>query len=441
MRRYLWTVIDPGRPEEDQSSGAEAGSAETPAPDTRGPAPERQNASRAADDPEAGGPGIEEVGGDGPGPTRRGSIKRDEKQVSLLKELARQTAAPAVSIVVLITILVAVFTVQDSHRQARRSQEQAWRLAVTSQANFPGAMLDSLDLRGLYASGTDFSGASMRGTVLRDSTLSKSRFDGSDLSNADLERANLESASFRNASLAGADFSKARLAYADLRGADLDRADFRDADLFMADVRGVDLSRTSLANDSVSLVCSDAETVWPEGVVPRAALCQQTQEPPAKAASWSAGAYVTRFDSLGNTAQQVYEVGDEDQDIRLLVRFSNTGRTTLSDVRVIVNLSEEGGVKWSASKAVLINGNYPDGYQYTGDWLQESGSQVSVRIGDYGPNLAGVAYLTIDVSPTRGPRTTCGDHSLVGDVYVGPSDGEMLHVATSTIYYVSVDCD
>lgn len=348
--------------------------------------------------------------------------------------------APSVSLVIVAGALVAVFTIHDSHIQLKSSQEQAWRLTLKSDTEFPGAMLDGFDLRGLYASAIDLSGASLQNTDLRGATLNNARFDGSDLAGANLDDAGLESASFYNASLSHSSIKNARMAYTDLRGADLRGTDLSDTDLFMADVRGVDLSHTKLTNESVSFICSSDQTIWPRGIAPRASLCQGTDAAPAMAASWTASAYVTQFGPEGDTAGLVSETNGADGNLRLLVRFANTGRTMLSNINVDVDLKEHDGVSWVAKKALLFNGNYPLGYEFTGNWLQDAASRVNVGIGDYGPNLAGVAYLIVDIAPTKASGTTCGDHVLVSDVYVGPEGGGMVKIGTSTNYHVTSDC-
>jgi uncharacterized protein YjbI with pentapeptide repeats len=93
------------------------------------------------------------------------------------------------------------------------------------QADFSGAVLPQVSLRGAQAAGADFRRARLEGADLSECDLRGSRFPGADARGARLVRARLEEADLSGCNLAGAVLQHALLGPTDFRFANLHEAD------------------------------------------------------------------------------------------------------------------------------------------------------------------------------------------------------------------------
>ena len=195
-----------------------------------------------------------------------------------------------------ITILTAGLTIGataiiDNRRASvdrRANAVLAWRQELRPGAQVPGAVLDGLDLSGVYAPGADISGTSAEKTSFNRAGLVGTRFDSSILKKASFREASMAGVSFVGADLTGATLAEADVSDADFRFADLDGADLREARLSKADFTGVDLSLTKLPTDQLTSFCWDDLTKFPDDFAPNRKLCAQHPEraPGALAEEW-----------------------------------------------------------------------------------------------------------------------------------------------------------
>ncbi len=109
------------------------------------------------------------------------------------------------------------------------------------------------------------------------------------------------------------------------------------------------------------------------------------------------------------------KVGDT---VQWLIAFKNTGATPLTNVNVIDKVPT--GMTVVPETIKLINGNYPSGYVYPANALQDSGRTINVMIGDYNPDAAGVGYVMFDAKIEQPAATICKPHNLVNQAFATP---------------------
>lgn len=109
------------------------------------------------------------------------------------------------------------------------------------------------------------------------------------------------------------------------------------------------------------------------------------------------------------------KVGDTTQ---WLVTFSNTGATPLKNVNIIDKVPV--GMTVVPGTIKLINGNYPSGYVYPANALQDGGRTINIMIGDYNPDAAGVGYVIYDTTIGKPTADICTTHNLVNQAFATP---------------------
>lgn len=104
--------------------------------------------------------------------------------------------------------------------------------------------------------------------------------------------------------------------------------------------------------------------------------------------------------------------------VQWLIAFKNTGATPLKNVNIIDKVPT--GMTVVPGTIKLINGNYPGGYVYSADALQDNGRTINVMIGDYNPDAAGVGYVMFDAKIDQPEPTICEPHNLVNQAFATP---------------------
>lgn len=103
------------------------------------------------------------------------------------------------------------------------------------------------------------------------------------------------------------------------------------------------------------------------------------------------------------------------QTVEWKVEFDNTGSTLLRDVVILDQLPV--GLTVVPGSVKLIDGNFPSGYIYGPEAVQNNGRQINVTIGNVNPGInAIVAFLTkVDTKNVK-----CGTNKLVNTGYATP---------------------
>ncbi|HEX8703951.1 MAG TPA: pentapeptide repeat-containing protein [Myxococcaceae bacterium] len=158
-----------------------------------------------------------------------------------------------------------------------------WKGALLSELSLRGAIFRSADLTGVHFTGSDlmqrrasiYEPCDFTEATLDDANLLGAMCNAAQFAKASLKRANLSEADF-----AFANFKRAILHRARLHGARLDRAslcgaNLQEADLFLAslqgaDLRGADLRGASLHEADLEGAQYDHSTQWPQGFDPKA---------------------------------------------------------------------------------------------------------------------------------------------------------------------------
>jgi uncharacterized repeat protein (TIGR01451 family) len=98
--------------------------------------------------------------------------------------------------------------------------------------------------------------------------------------------------------------------------------------------------------------------------------------------------------------------------------FSNTGDTVLKSVNFIDQVPA--GMTVVPGSVKLINGNYPNGYVYTANAVQDNGRTINVDIGDYNPGAPGVAYVMYQTKIDPIAADQCSNKTLVNKAFATP---------------------
>lgn len=101
-----------------------------------------------------------------------------------------------------------------------------------------------------------------------------------------------------------------------------------------------------------------------------------------------------------------------------LVTFKNTGSTPLTAVNVVDKVPA--GVTVVPNTVKLINGNYPNGYVYGSNAIQDNGRTINIKIGDYNPDAAGIAYVIYDTTINKPAADVCTAQTLINKAYATP---------------------
>lgn len=306
----------------------------------------------------------------------------------------RQAVLQGTVISLLLAVALTVVTIQVDDRRAesdrRLAREETWRAQLVADSEFPRAVVEGLDLSGLYAPGVALVGARLRDTVFDEANLVGARLDGVDATYASFDHAQLDDAVFIGAALSDASFERSSLDGVDFRGADLARSNLRGASLFRTDMRGVDLRTADLDGADVRYVCFDDTTTFPDGVRPSQALCaEEVDEPEALPGAH----YRIETFALARPGDERYaqDLSVEPGDARVLMEFRNIGVAPLRDVTVVADFPE--GVL--PERVRLLNGNYPDGFDFGAEAIQADGRQINVNLGNY--NGGTNAFVEVEV--------------------------------------------
>lgn len=106
------------------------------------------------------------------------------------------------------------------------------------------------------------------------------------------------------------------------------------------------------------------------------------------------------------------------ETVQWIVTFKNTGATKLESVNFIDQVPA--GITVVPGTVKLINGNYPNGYVYTANAVQDNGRTINVDIGDYNPGAAGVAYVMYDAKIDPIKADQCSEKKLVNKAFTTP---------------------
>lgn len=115
-----------------------------------------------------------------------------------------------------------------------------------------------------------------------------------------------------------------------------------------------------------------------------------------------------------------------------LLTFKNTGSTALSAVNIVDKVPA--GMTVVPGSVKLINGNYPSGYVYGSNAIQDNGRTINIKIGDYNPDAAGIAYVIFDTTIDKPAADVCSAKTLVNKAYATPSGfGAIWDTASVTV--------
>lgn len=328
----------------------------------------------------------------------------------------RQTILQGTVISLLLAVVLTVVTVRVDDRRAEqdrvRAREESWRSQLVAGAEFPRALIEDLNLYGLYAPGVALVAANLRGTSFDEANLVGARLDGVDATGATFVSAQMDGAALVGAVLTDTNFEGASLRGADLRGSTMDGASLRRTGLFRADVRGVDLSGANLENTDLRRVCFDDETIWPEGVQPAQPVCAIDQREPEglPGAHYQIEAFALQPRSESDDVQgYANELEILDGEAVFLVEFRNIGVAPLREISFVAEIPE--GLDVTTVR--LYDGNYPNGHEFGPDAIQANGRQVNINLGNYNASTNAFIDVVVDVNPNA-----CGRLSVAA--YVTP---------------------
>ncbi len=112
------------------------------------------------------------------------------------------------------------------------------------------------------------------------------------------------------------------------------------------------------------------------------------------------------------------------------IAFQNTGSTSLNHVKVVDNLPEH--VSVVPGSVELVNGNYPNGYQYPASAVQANGKQINVDIGNYNPTIKGFVVFKTKIDSED--KLACGVNNITNTAFVTPEGyGSITDTATDTV--------
>ncbi len=102
------------------------------------------------------------------------------------------------------------------------------------------------------------------------------------------------------------------------------------------------------------------------------------------------------------------------QTVEWKIEFDNVGATLLKDVIILDQVPE--GVTVVPNSVKLIDGNFPQGYEYGDEAVQNNGRQVNVNIGNVNPGINSIVTFKTKVNSD----IECGVHKLVNTAYATP---------------------
>lgn len=105
--------------------------------------------------------------------------------------------------------------------------------------------------------------------------------------------------------------------------------------------------------------------------------------------------------------------GDTDQ---WLITFNNNGQTALNAVNVVDQVPA--GLTVVPGSVKLINGNYPNGYTYPSNAIQDNGRTVNVGLGNYDPGIN--AFVRFDTKVDTPASNVCGTETLTNKAFATP---------------------
>ena len=114
-----------------------------------------------------------------------------------------------------------------------------------------------------------------------------------------------------------------------------------------------------------------------------------------------------------------------------LITFTNTGKTALTNVKIVDEVPV--GLTVVPGSVKLVNGNYPNGYVYPASAIQANGRHVNVDIGNYNPGI--LAYVTFRTTANRlSGNARCESHTLTNKAFATPTGyGAIWDTAQTTV--------
>lgn len=125
------------------------------------------------------------------------------------------------------------------------------------------------------------------------------------------------------------------------------------------------------------------------------------------------------------------------------LEFTDNGGTKLNQVNLVDNLPA--GLDVVPGTVVLYNGNYPNGYTFPANAVQQNGRQVNLNIGDYLP-LSSADQAKGEVSAqvvlnTKVDDKDCGTNTLTNKVFATPKGyGAIYSTASATVTNNAANC-
>jgi uncharacterized repeat protein (TIGR01451 family) len=118
------------------------------------------------------------------------------------------------------------------------------------------------------------------------------------------------------------------------------------------------------------------------------------------------------------------------------ISFQNIGSTQLNDVAVVDDLPSFTEV--TPGSVELVNSNFPNGFKFGSDAVQNNGDQVNVNIDDYLPGSNAFLYLETKIVDAK--EIQCGIHQIANVAYVTPAGLGTLN-DNAKVNIINEECD
>lgn len=117
------------------------------------------------------------------------------------------------------------------------------------------------------------------------------------------------------------------------------------------------------------------------------------------------------------------------QIVEWKIEFDNVGRTQLDNVVILDQLPANVTVVPGSVKR--IDGNYPNGYVYGNDAVQNNGTQININIGKVNPGINSIIAFKTKVNDTDALK--CKTSTLVNTAYATPQGFSPIHDAAQVV--------
>lgn len=105
----------------------------------------------------------------------------------------------------------------------------------------------------------------------------------------------------------------------------------------------------------------------------------------------------------------------KDQTSEWKIEFDNTGRTLLNDVVILDQVPV--GLNVVPGSVRMIDGNFPNGFVFGPEAVQNNGRQINVLIGNVNPGINSIVTFKAKVDESK---LECGKQTLVNTAYATP---------------------